>query len=247
MEKDFEQLLNDRMEQASLKELMPEFDRDTEWATLSQKLRPSKNRNLWLMWSHAAAILLGVFISWFLLKESRHNKPATDNPVVKAQLSSPVDKTPSLKGLVSHIVPAQRSPVVRKMNKMEAIMTKRTQKNKLPKINIKQNPPSIMTDTNMIAQRQNEKEIKLEQITDANNNKKPLPVPAMAAVKKPRQQALHLLDIDNEDRQFIINEIPEKRSANGILTQIQYLITKPDGFVATQDNPYLIRSIFIKQ
>ena len=55
---DFEQQLNGKMEQASLKELMPDFDKELEWQQLEHRLRPAKVRRLVPLWSYAAAIVL---------------------------------------------------------------------------------------------------------------------------------------------------------------------------------------------
>jgi len=64
---DFEQQLNEKMEQASLKELMPDFDKEHEWQQLEQKMCPVKVRRLVPLWSYAAAIvLLLVGGIWFM-------------------------------------------------------------------------------------------------------------------------------------------------------------------------------------
>jgi len=64
---DFEKI-NERMEQASLKELMPGFDTEAEWLQLSQQLHPAKRKMLLPKWSYAAAVLLllafGSWIAW---------------------------------------------------------------------------------------------------------------------------------------------------------------------------------------
>ena len=78
---DFEKM-NERMEQASLKELMPDFDKDQEWMQLSQKLHPLTQRKFIPAWSYAAAILLllagGIGLTKFI---SDSNNP----PIIAAQ------------------------------------------------------------------------------------------------------------------------------------------------------------------
>ena len=69
MIQDFEKRLNDKMEHASLKELMPGFDSEQEWLQLSQNLLPVKRRLLFPVWSYAAAILVlfsVVGLTWYL-------------------------------------------------------------------------------------------------------------------------------------------------------------------------------------
>ncbi len=71
---DFEQQLNGKMEQASLNELMPDFDKEHEWQQLSGKLHPFKTRKLLPLWSYAAAVLL-LFVCglWYLKTGSGTN------------------------------------------------------------------------------------------------------------------------------------------------------------------------------
>lgn len=66
--------LNERMEEASLKELMPDFDKGAEWAKLSAKLQPAKRRIV-LTWQRAAAVLLLVAAGSFFLLLATGNKP----------------------------------------------------------------------------------------------------------------------------------------------------------------------------
>jgi len=61
---DFEKRLIDKMDQASLKELMPEFDKEQEWQRIAQKLQP-RNKLLLPVWSYAAAILVLCSIAGF--------------------------------------------------------------------------------------------------------------------------------------------------------------------------------------
>ncbi len=62
--------LNDKLEQASLKELMPGFDKDLEWNTLSKKLHPPKVGIQNKVSSIAAAVLAILFcgggLTWLI-------------------------------------------------------------------------------------------------------------------------------------------------------------------------------------
>jgi len=73
MRPDFENI-NERMERASLRDLMPGFDKEVEWLQLAGKLHPEKKRVLLPLWSYAAAILLllGVGV-WLMLPPNGKN------------------------------------------------------------------------------------------------------------------------------------------------------------------------------
>ena len=55
---EYNESLNKRMEQASLRELMPGFDAEAEWMQLSHRLHPLQSRKQSYSWAYAAAILL---------------------------------------------------------------------------------------------------------------------------------------------------------------------------------------------
>jgi hypothetical protein len=72
---DFEKI-NERMEQASLNEFMPGFNKEQEWLRLSSQLHPVKERKFTPMWSYAAAILLLLAGgSWLAIRLAGTHKP----------------------------------------------------------------------------------------------------------------------------------------------------------------------------
>ena len=92
MTPDFEKM-NERLEQASLNELMPDFDKEQEWMKISGQLHPQKKRILLRSWSYAAAILLLLAGGgWFVFSlsgiysvqtVSQHNVPVTKDSAVE--------------------------------------------------------------------------------------------------------------------------------------------------------------------
>jgi len=108
---DFERSLRDKMEQASLKELFPGFDKDGEWAELEEQLQPRKKRMFLLAWSHAAAILIGIVGGYFLLKEF-YPKSSTEQVTINVP--------PSQK-----IKPNQNTLQVTDTLKRETVLTKK--------------------------------------------------------------------------------------------------------------------------
>ncbi len=109
---DFEKM-NERMEQASLEELMPGFNKENEWLQLSQKLHTQKTRRLIPIWSYAAAVLLLIAGSiWFTTSFETHdqksitkqNRPEEQNtkPIV-----SPTNSSVNIKPAVAQSDPHQ--------------------------------------------------------------------------------------------------------------------------------------------
>ncbi len=93
MTPDFEKI-NERMEQASLNDFAPNFNKEAEWLQLSQKLHPIKRRSLIPIWSYAAAILLllagGTWFAW-------HLSYTNDQPVAAQQPTKNITPTPGNK------------------------------------------------------------------------------------------------------------------------------------------------------
>lgn len=90
MKPDFEQRLRERMNEASLKEVMPDFDKEQEWRQLSGKLLTAKRKLPTRVWAYAAAIavLAGVYLAqhvYFAADTPKAaNKPLALQPAVPA-------------------------------------------------------------------------------------------------------------------------------------------------------------------
>ena len=94
MTPDFEKI-NERLEQASLNEFAPQFNKESEWLQLSQKLHPVKKRMLIPTWSYAAAILLLLAGgTWFARHlSSTHEQPVAAHEAAKNIIPTPTNKT----------------------------------------------------------------------------------------------------------------------------------------------------------
>ena len=90
---DFEKI-NERMEQASLKEFMPGFDKEAEWLQLSQQLHPTRRKMLLPTWSYAAAILLLLAIGGWIVWNVTHNndRPIATKLPAKESVPLPINK-----------------------------------------------------------------------------------------------------------------------------------------------------------
>lgn len=73
---DLDKRLNETMNKASLKELMPDFDAEQEWEQLSAKLKPATRKFLLPKWSYAAAaaLLLAAGLGWYLIATTAHQQ-----------------------------------------------------------------------------------------------------------------------------------------------------------------------------
>ncbi len=85
MKPDFEQRLNGKLEQASLAELMPDFDKEMEWRQLSERLRPEPKKGWDFTLFRAAAIFaLVVGCGWLLWMVSKGEvvQPVTSSATI---------------------------------------------------------------------------------------------------------------------------------------------------------------------
>jgi hypothetical protein len=90
MENEFEEQINDRMERASLKDLMPGFDQSAEWSKLQSRLQQGGGKKIQLTWLRAAAALLLLAGGGWLTKIAMTGEQA---PAVAAIVSVPTVNT----------------------------------------------------------------------------------------------------------------------------------------------------------
>ncbi len=107
MRPDFEKI-SEKMEQASLKELMPDFDKEAEWLQIYQQLHPAKKKMPILVWYAAAASLVLLFgVIWFMLPKDtissshqqtivRQSIPPVLPTVAAARTDGTVNETPAV-------------------------------------------------------------------------------------------------------------------------------------------------------
>lgn len=207
MSEEFDKILNDKLDYTSLNEIMPEFDKEEEWEKLSNRLPVKKRKILPLIgWTHAAALLVGLLISslFFL---SREDKSLIVTNTAPEEITTPTDVFINVPVDTVYITqaPAPASntkniqPVIRASNRSYSPMKthpgapseKETQE---PVIVQHTDTPTITNDTEPIAQKNNQK----EKIT-----------------------VVHILDIDNEDRQSALNNYdPSQKQRTGFALQI---------------------------
>ncbi len=129
MAQDFENI-NERMERASLKELMPGFDKEAEWLQLAGKLHPAKKRIPLTRWAYAAAILLLLGVgTWFMLPPTANNQPAVAQQNAPLHAALPADTALNTKPVIAE-VDTQVNEIKPDQNKGLAVMKKRTRVHK---------------------------------------------------------------------------------------------------------------------
>lgn len=231
MEQDFEQSMRDKMDEASLNDLMPHFDKDEEWNDLSERLHPNKRRSIIpMMWSHAAAVVIGVTVGWLLLKNTG-KESAGVNEVARI-INTTTPRAVPAPSVIHDTVTTQ----------VVTIKEVPTQSTSIAKTSV----PVIVHDTVIVAA---QAEIKSPVTADTFKPTITVAPTAVAAVKRPRTRAVHLLDIDNEDKDLIISpdyhDLPK-----GALHTIQRVIFNQNAMVSTDDrssnDPYVLRQILKK-
>jgi hypothetical protein len=241
MKSDFEQSMREGMKGASLNELMPEFDKQAEWNQLSGKLRPEKKRILMPIWSYAAGIVALILAGWFCTKHHTPEKTLVKNTPVQAPVPPPINEpqpTNQVPALVPHSVSApvvKQTTVAANEPKIKRQGRIKTANQSIPigdtgllfSVHLQPGPTQLMiTDSTIIFPAQSQ------------------PKTITAAVKKTRPHAVNVLDIDNEDRQFMITEAPVGTYANPFLAKLHSVITQDA--IAGSDRYYPLQGAFKK-
>ncbi len=199
---DFEKMMNDKMENASLHDVLPGFDKDQAWDELSEKLPAKKKRRVVpVWWTHAAAVVAGVLIGSVAIttilnnddKQAEQqvtiaNKPVAPQVIVKTDtvyVTKEVE-VPVVQPVAAPLQPVQKQQVVVAQQKEVAQPVKK-----------KDQAPAIVTET----------------LTEEKT------VIAKAPVKKVKP--VHLLDIENEDRNTALYQSdPSAKVRSGFALQI---------------------------
>ena len=220
-----EKHLKDKMEEASLQELMPAFDKQREWDMLAQKLHPKKKIIFVPVWARAAAVLMLVATGWLLLY-NRDNAEVINGAVVT--ITKPTADKKALQPV--GIIPAKDTSRTTTAVASNAVNVPEYKHEKRQPVSI---VPRHDTSTK-IALQADDRQIPTP--TDSVPNIAAPTLPAtQVAVKKPRPQAIHILDVDNEDRKFMINE-EYKGNPIGIIARLQNMLV-PNETVAAADIP----------
>lgn len=203
MADDFEKMMNEKMEDASLHDVLPEFDKSAVWDELEPRIPAQKEKPVFVWWSHAAAIIGGILIGGMMLQLFlKQDSNISSVAVVEQKEQQPniVIKTDTVfitkEAEPVYVATAEKKPSVPKPKPI---------------------PPKQET---IVAHRENKAAqiVKLPAI-EVIKDKKQEEVVAKASRKKVKP--IHLLDIDNEDRSdALYNNEPEVTQKSGFAFHI---------------------------
>ena len=81
MTPDFEKGMKEKMERASLKDIMSDFDTEQEWQQLAGKVQHEKKTISFKVWRYAAALVILLVATWFIMflirSDDRHHVKQT--------------------------------------------------------------------------------------------------------------------------------------------------------------------------
>lgn len=221
MATDFEQHFKETLDAGGINNAAPQFDKEAEWNELKSRLIHRPKRKLWPVWSHAAALLAGIIVCWFLMRQWGGSTKAEQSIVVMPTTTVHPENKPDAANTAPHAVIGQPTPIPAAQVARPATVTAKFIVAKANK------DTATVAAVNQAMQ---------DQITAKPALPQPMPL-ASAPVKKPRPVAIHVLDIENEDRQFMIQEGSKVGSAS-IIAKIQNRFAKPDEVAAANDRPY---------
>lgn len=225
METGMEKYLKEKMDDALLEELMPDFDKEREWDMLAQKLHPKKKMFFVPVWARAAAVLLLVASGWLLLY-NRDNAEVINGTAVTITKLTADKKALQPVG----IIPAKDKSCTTTAVASNAVSIPEYKHSKRQPVSIVPLHDSAL----QIVLQADARPIPTPTDSMPNIAAPNLP-PTQVAVKKPRPQAIHILDVDNEDRKFMINE-EYKGNPIGIIARLQNMLV-PNETVAATDIP----------
>lgn len=191
MDKDFEKRLKEKMDSASLQDIMPGFDKEATWAEIDERMSERKKRVLPLWFNYAAAVAVGLLLGGGLVKMW------WKDTVVVTQLAQVIVKK----------TPTTIQPVDTMTNKVDV------------QIAVPQSVP-VHTNTNNIAKTKPQTKPAVDTQAPSLHTPKTDDIPTTPTpdvqqdvvaqtttqpIKK--RKTVHLLDIENEDRQTALNDV----------------------------------------
>lgn len=195
MKQDFEDIMRRKMEEGDVQDIHPGFDKDLAWLEIESRIPQKKRKIFALGWSHAAALLVGVMVSSLVIMLTT-NKQDDVNTVV-------ISHTDTLINTVT-----ERDTITVQYPQQVIVKTP-VQK---PDTQMIQKPVS----TSAPILQPVEKRIAKEEAEIA-----PEPIEATPVVAKKKVTVVHLLDIENEDRNTALyHNDPSAAQRSGFAFQI---------------------------
>lgn len=203
MADDFEKMMNEKIDDASLHDVLPEFDKSAAWDELEPRIPAKKKKPVFVWWSHAAAIIGGILIGSTMLQLYLRQDSGNSTPNV-AVIEKPAEQPTVL----------IKTDTIFIAKEVEPIYVARPEKIIIAPKPVRKHPEAV------VAQKAKETvEIKEDITNEPVSIVEPIEVVAKAPVKKIKP--IHLLDIDNEDRSdALYNNEPEVTQKSGFAFHI---------------------------
>lgn len=196
--------LKDRMDNASLDEVMPGFDHMQTWSELEQRIPKKKRMPLASWWSHAAALIAGLLIGGVLLNALRGKETVVQEvPVANSKVKSQNSKD----GMPVLAEQQEIAPTVIKETDTLYIVKELLVGNS--KVKYQKSKIQTPHHKSQITNSQFQSEPVIVQKPEPEKQEQPVihDTPAQSQMvvvtqqKPARVKPIHLLDIENEDRQ----------------------------------------------
>lgn len=204
MDKDFEKRLKDKMDNTSLKDIMPSFDSEATWAEIDDRMSAKKKRIVPVWFNYAAAVAVGLLLGGGLVKMWWSDTKVITSPTEVIVKKVPTTMTPidtmtnKVEVQISTKSPATTQP--RSVTPNQHIAKTKADKAETTKTAIEQITTVDTQEVLVQAPERNDKPI-----TPTPEVKEKVVVKTTTSPIK--KKTVHLLDIENEDRQAALNDV----------------------------------------
>lgn len=201
MSTDFEKMMNDKMEQASINDVLPGFNKEQTWDELSQRVHKKKKKVIPLFWTHAAAVAVGLLIGSFTFNMFFNNR--NNNTTVITRGNEIQQKV---------IV---RTDTVFITKEIKAPIESTIPNHPINKNNYKPIPQTVIAKQDTEPQIKEVEHAPQQIIEDTESVKEAI------ALKAKKIKPVHLLDVENEDRNSALyHSDPAAKIRTGFAFQI---------------------------
>lgn len=224
---EFEKMMNEKMDSASVHDVLPKFDKDATWDELSGMLPEKKKRILPLWWTHAAAVVAGLLVGGMLWHFA----------LDKEEAQVIVAKTPEASSAVPDVI-IKKDTVFIQVEPQKAVA----------KTTMKKAPAPAPLQQTKQPNTQNTIHEPIEEVIVTTTPEQPQPTlpevqPEVKYAAK-KIKPVHLLDIQNENRETALyHNDPEAVRRSQFVLQITSE-RLPDN--NSQQEPSLLRELLKK-
>lgn len=221
MDKDFEKKLREKMEQSSLKDIMPDFDKAAAWQELDNKMT-EKKRVLPVWFNYAAAVVAGLLLGSTGVKLWWNDTATVVTPTVVVK-EVPVANDPIYINTPEPTTPSQQP--------LKPVTTPITQQYIAKKAAVKQ--ITVIDTQHVVVKVPEQQNVPEKSITVPNEEPLVAHSESVGENAVPiKKKTVHLLDIMNEDRAAVLND-PEMK---GDFSNVVRILTPPRGQVENKED-----------